>query len=146
LMAFGLWALLVGEVGFALALSVSMIIGIIVDDTVHFLSKYTRGRREMQLSSEDAIRFAFVNVGPALLITTAVLAAGFSVLMLSTFKLNFELGLITAMTITLALIVDFLLLPAMLLTFDKADYASDKVSDPDFDLTTSEVTLNQVSR
>jgi len=146
LMAFGLWALLVGEVGFALALSVSMIIGIIVDDTVHFLSKYTRGRREKQLSAEDAIRFAFTNVGPALLITTAVLAAGFSVLMLSTFKLNFELGLITAMTITLALIVDFLLLPAMLLTFDKADYASDKVSDPDFDLTPSEVALNQVSR
>ena len=42
--------------------------------------------------------------------------------MLSTFKLNFELGLITAMTITIALVVDFLLLPAMLLTFDTADY------------------------
>jgi len=66
--------------------------------------------------------------------------------MLSTFKLNFELGLITAMTITLALIVDFLLLPAMLLTFDKADYANDKVSDPDFDLNTSDVALHQVSR
>ena len=122
MMSFGLWAILVGEVGFALALSVSMIIGIIVDDTVHFLSKYTRGRREKQLSAEEAVRYAFSNVGPALIITTAVLAAGFSVLMLSTFKLNFELGLITAMTITIALIVDFLLLPAMLLTFDKKPY------------------------
>lgn len=122
MMSFGLWAILVGEVGFALALSVSMIIGIIVDDTVHFLSKYTRGRREKQLSAEEAVRYAFANVGPALIITTAVLAAGFSVLMLSTFKLNFELGLITAMTITIALIVDFLLLPAMLLTFDKKPY------------------------
>ncbi len=122
MISFGLWALLVGEVGFALALSVSMIIGIIVDDTVHFLSKYMRGRREKGLSSEEAIRFAFSNVGPALVITTAVLAAGFSVLMLSTFKLNFELGLITAMTITIALIVDFLLLPALLLTFDKGYY------------------------
>jgi predicted RND superfamily exporter protein len=125
MMSFGLWALLVGEVGFALALSVSMIIGIIVDDTVHFLSKYTRGRREKQLSAEEAVRYAFSNVGPALIITTAVLAAGFSVLMLSTFKLNFELGLITAMTITIALIVDFLLLPAMLLTFDKKPYPQD---------------------
>ncbi len=130
MMSFGLWAILVGEVGFALALSVSMIIGIIVDDTVHFLSKYTRGRREKQLSAEEAVRYAFANVGPALIITTAVLAAGFSVLMLSTFKLNFELGLITAMTITIALIVDFLLLPAMLLTFDKKPYdAIDSVNE-----------------
>ena len=122
MMSFGLWAVLVGEVGFALALSVSMIIGIIVDDTVHFLSKYTRGRREKNLTAEEAVRYAFANVGPALIITTAVLAVEFSVLMLSSFKLNFELGLITAMTITIALIVDFLLLPAMLLTFDKKPY------------------------
>ena len=81
--------------------------------------------REKQLSAEEAVRYAFSNVGPALIITTAVLAAGFSVLMLSTFKLNFELGLITAMTITIALIVDFLLLPAMLLTFDKKPYPQD---------------------
>jgi len=122
MIAFGIWAIMVGEVGFALALSVSMIIGIIVDDTVHFLSKYMRGRREKYLSPEDAIRYAFTNVGPALMITTTVLAIGFSVLMLSTFKLNFELGLITSMTISIALIVDFLLLPVMLLTFDTADY------------------------
>ena len=122
MIAFGIWAIMVGDVGFALALSVSMIIGIIVDDTVHFLSKYMRGRREKYLSPEDAIRYAFTNVGPALMITTTVLAIGFSVLMLSTFKLNFELGLITSMTISIALIVDFLLLPVMLLTFDTADY------------------------
>jgi len=126
MMSFGIWAVLVGEVGFALALSVSMIIGIIVDDTVHFLSKYMRGRREKYLSPEDAVRYAFAKVGPALMITTAVLTAGFSILTLSSFKLNFELGLITSMTITIALVVDFLLLPAMLLTFDKADYASEK--------------------
>jgi len=120
MISFGLWALLVGEVGFALALSVSMIIGIIVDDTVHFLSKYMRGRREKSLSAEGAIRYAFETVGPALVITTAVLTAGFSVLMLSTFKLNFELGLITAMTISIALVVDLLLLPVLLLTFDTA--------------------------
>jgi len=126
MISFGLWAVLIGEVGFALALSVSMIIGIIVDDTVHFLSKYMRGRREMSLSATEAVRYAFTYVGPALVITTAVLTAGFSVLTLSTFKLNFELGLITSMTITFALVVDFLLLPAMLITFDKTDYAREE--------------------
>jgi len=122
LIAFGLWGLFIGEVGFALALSVSMIIGIIVDDTVHFLSKYMRGRREKSLTAQGAVRYAFEQVGPALIITTTVLTAGFSVLMLSTFKLNFELGLITALTIMLALVIDFLLLPVLLLTFDKGQF------------------------
>jgi predicted RND superfamily exporter protein len=143
MMSFGLWALLVGEVGFALALSVSMIIGIMVEDTVHFLRKYKRGRSEKHLTAEEAVRYAFTNVGPALVITTAVLAAGFSVLMLSTFKLNFELGLITAMTITIALVVDFLLLPAMLLTFDTADCSPAVNDDTDSDPTLINLQLKQ---
>ncbi len=123
-MAFGLWALLVGEVGFALAVGLGMTIGIIVDDTVHFLSKYLRARREKNLNAEDAVRYAFSHVGRALVITTVVLTAGFSVLIFSTFKLNFDLGLITALTIAIALVVDFLLLPALLLKFDTHDYAT----------------------
>lgn len=127
-MAFGVWALLIDEVGFALAVGLGMTIGIIVDDTVHFLSKYLRARREKKLSAEDAVRYAFSHVGTALVITTVVLTAGFSVLMFSTFKLNFDLGLITALTIAIALIVDFLLLPALLLKFDTHDYST--ASDP----------------
>jgi len=121
-MAFGVWGLLVGEVGFALAVGLGMTIGIIVDDTVHFLSKYLRARREKGLTAEDAVRYAFDHVGTALLITTAVLVVGFSVLLLSTFKLNAELGMITALTIALALILDFLLLPALLMKFDTREY------------------------
>ncbi len=121
-MAFGVWALLVGEVGFGLAVGLGMTIGIIVDDTVHFLSKYLRARREEKLNAEDAIRYAFDNVGRALVITTVVLVAGFSVLILSSFKINYDLGLITALTISIALFVDFLLLPALLLKFDTEEY------------------------
>jgi len=125
-MAFGVWAILIGEVGFALAVGLGMTIGIIVDDTVHFLSKYLRARREKKLNAEDAVRYAFSNVGSALVITTVVLTAGFSVLMFSTFKLNFDLGLITALTIALALIVDFLMLPALLIRFDTHDYSTEE--------------------
>ena len=121
IMAFGIWGLLIGEVGFALALSVSMIIGIIVDDTVHFLSKYTDMRKSGKMSPENAIRATFEQVGPALMITTIALVIGFSLLMFSNFKLNFELGLITSMTISIALIIDLLLLPAIILMVDKGD-------------------------
>lgn len=119
--ALGIWGIFVAEVSFALAVGAAMTIGIIVDDTVHFLSKYQRARQQEKLSAEEAIRYAYTHVGQALLITTVVLVAGFSVLMLSSFKLNFDLGAITAITISLALILDFLLLPALLIRFDRSN-------------------------
>jgi len=122
-LAFGVWGILIGEVGFALAVGMGMTVGIIVDDTVHFLSKYLRARREKGFNADDAVRYAFSNVGTALIITTIVLVAGFSVLITSTFKINTDLGMITSLTIGIALIVDFILLPSLLVRFDTKDYA-----------------------
>jgi len=115
LMTFGLWALLVGQVGMASATVTATALGIVVDDSVHLLTKYLRARREKDLSAEDAIRYAFRMVGPAIMTTTMILTVGFSVLAASTFKVNAEMGLLTAMAIVLALIFDFLFLPALLL-------------------------------
>jgi predicted RND superfamily exporter protein len=91
----------------------------VVDDTVHFLSKYLRARREQGLDAGDAVRYAFHTVGIALLVTTVVLIAGFLVLTQSGFKLNSDMGLLTAVTIALALVADFLLLPALLIKADR---------------------------
>jgi len=118
-MGFGLWGLLSGQVGLGLSVVAGLTIGIVVDDTVHFLSKYLRARREQGLSSEDAVRYAFHTVGIALLVTTLVLIAGFMVLHQSAFKLNSDMGLLTAITIGLALIADFIFLPPLLMKADK---------------------------
>jgi predicted RND superfamily exporter protein len=118
--AFGLWAIFVGEVGLASSIVAATSLGIIVDDTVHFLSKYLRARRERGLAPPDAVRYAFSTVGMALWVTSAVLVAGFAVLTFSLFKLNESLGLLTALAIAAALALDFLLLPPLLLAFDKA--------------------------
>ncbi len=115
---FGIWGLYSGEINLALSVVASISLGIIVDDTVHFMAKYQYARREGR-DTETAIRYAFHSVGRALWITTAVLAVGFSVLMLSGFRLNSEMGLLTAMIILAALVVDFLFLPAFLLKFDR---------------------------
>jgi len=117
--AFGIWALFVSQVGMSLAIVAGMTIGIVVDDTVHFLSKYLRARREKGLNPTEAVRYAFANVGKALVVTTIVLVAGFSVLSFSTFSMNADMGIMTAITIAVALITDFLLLPAILITFEK---------------------------
>jgi predicted RND superfamily exporter protein len=117
--AFGAWALLVGEIGFSIAVVAAISLGIVVDDTVHLLSKYMRGRRERDLSAEEAVRYAIEEVGPAILFNTVILTAGFGLLALSSFKLTADMGLLTALSIMLALVLDFLLLPALLIAADK---------------------------
>jgi predicted RND superfamily exporter protein len=117
LMAFGVWAVLVGEVGFAVSVISGLSIGIIVDDTVHFLSKYNRARRRM--SARAAVDYAFEHVGPALVATTIIVAVGFAMLGMSTFRVTAYMGGLTALTVVCALVVDFLLLPALLIAFDR---------------------------
>jgi len=112
---FGLWGMYFGQVGMGLSVVTGVTLGIIVDDTVHFMSKYIRARREKGLSSEDAVRYSFASVGKALLITTMVLIAGFGVMATSSFKVNAEMGLLTAVTIFFALVIDFLFLPPLLM-------------------------------
>ena len=118
-MAFGIWAIVDGEIGLALSVVTAMTLGIVVDDTIHFLSKYLRARREKGLNAEDAVRYAFSTVGIALWVTSVALVAGFLVLATSSFKLNSGMGLLTAIVIALALLVDFLLLPPLLIWLDK---------------------------
>lgn len=117
--SYGLWSVLVGEAGFAIAVVGSVTLGIVVDDTVHFLAKYVRAKRDMQLDSDEAIKYALSDVGPALISTSVVLVLGFSVLMFSAFEANFVLGALSALTIAVALIVDFTFLPAVLSYLDK---------------------------
>ena len=117
-MAFGIWYLISGEIGLGLSIVTAMSLGIVVDDTIHFLSKYLRARREKGLSAEDAVRYAFSTVGIALWVTSVALVAGFLVLSTSSFALNADMGLLTAIVIALALIVDFLFLPPLLIYLD----------------------------
>jgi len=118
-LAFGVWGLLVGQVGLSISVAVGMTLGIVVDNTVHFLSKYLNARREQGMNSESAIRYAFSHVGTALLVCNAVLISGFLVLAQSDFMLNRDMGYFTALTFGLALLVDFLFLPPFLLFIEK---------------------------
>ena len=126
LFAFGVWALLYGKVGLSVAISIGMTLGIVVDSTVHFLAKYVRARRENHQDAEHAVRYAFSSVGIALLVTNVVLILGFVVLAQSDMKVNADMGLFTALTFLIGLILDFLFLPALLLLLDKDGRADSK--------------------
>ncbi|MEL6371640.1 MAG: MMPL family transporter [Pseudomonadota bacterium] len=119
LTAFGVWAILVGVVGFSVAAVGAVAVGLIVDYTVHFLAKYFRARRTDGKTVEDAVRYAFDTAGVAIFLTTVILVAGFSILVTSSFKLNADLGLLTAIAVVLAMIINFTLLPAMFLLAER---------------------------
>ena len=103
-----------------------MTLGIIVDDTVHFISKFLRARRELGYDAREAVIYAFETVGRALVTTTIVLLAGFAILSTSSFALNSYMARITVIIIFSALIIDFILLPALLvLTYNSKESASE---------------------
>ena len=118
-LAYGLWGLVVGHIDLALSVVICMSLGIVVDDTVHFLSKYLRARRERALTASQGIHYAFRTVGMALATTSMVLVLGFSLLLASEFTPTRETGSLLAITLALALVVDFLLLPPLLLVADR---------------------------
>ena len=118
-LGFGVWGLTVGQVGLSLSVVVAMTIGIVVDDTVHFLSKYRRARREYGQGPEEAVRYAFDTAGRALVATTVVLVAGFLIFAFSPFVPTAQVGVLTAMIIAFALVADLTLLPALLTAVDR---------------------------
>jgi predicted exporter len=122
-MTFGAWYFIEGRVGMASSIVTATSLGIVVDSTIHIFSKYLRGRRQLGLSSEDAVRYAFSTVGPALWILTGTLILGFLVLSFSPFEVNRALGLLTAICITFAIVADFFLLPPLLIAVDHAQRA-----------------------
>ncbi|MQX51670.1 efflux RND transporter permease subunit [Alcanivorax sediminis] len=119
LVAYGIWGITVGYVDLGLSVVACMSLGLVVDDTIHFLSKYVLARRELGKSPEDAIRYAFGTVGTAMLVTTVVLAAGFAILVLSPFSPTWGMGGLLSLTIVAALVFDFLLVPPLLLLVDR---------------------------
>ncbi len=121
LVGFGIWALYKGQINTGMVIVFGMTLGIIVDDTVHFMSKFLRARRELGYNASQAVVYAFETVGKALVTTTIVLLAGFTVLSTSSFALNSYMARITVIIIVSALIIDFVLLPSLLILMSKKE-------------------------
>ena len=119
LVAIGLWGIFVGEVGLAVSVIAAMTLGIVVDDTIHFIDKYLHARRKLDMAPDQAVLDAFGAAGPAMIATTLALCAGFFCLWFSGFQINSWIGLMTAITIFVALVIDLLLLPAILVTIGR---------------------------
>lgn len=111
IIVFAIWAMLGGYISLGSAMVMGMIMGIIVDDTLHMLLKYPR----MAIgSTTEAIHSLYKKVCPAILITSITLAAGLLVGLFSGFRPIFELSLLSLSIILIAMLADLLLLPALM--------------------------------
>lgn len=119
IIGYGIWSILVGEIGMATSIAAGMTIGIVVDDTIHFLVKFQQAMHENGDDINSAIKHAFRTAGAAMFSTTIVLAAGFMVLSQSAFAMNSDMALLTAIVMSFALLADFTLLPATLIFFQR---------------------------
>jgi hypothetical protein len=115
----GVWGMIVGQINIGNAIVGTMALGVIVDDTVHFLSKYLRAERELGLSAQEAVRYSFATVGSALVATSVILVAGFLVLSLSPFGINAGIGLLASIILASALIGALVFFPPLLMAIDR---------------------------
>ncbi|MBW7863414.1 MAG: MMPL family transporter [Candidatus Hydrogenedentes bacterium] len=114
----GFWGMTQWDMNFSMTSIVAMTIGIIVDNTIHFLSKYLRARREHGLCGADSVRYAFSTCGVALWTNAVVLVAGFAVMTLSVMVFCDNMGVLSTIMIISALVSNLGLLPALLMWAD----------------------------
>jgi predicted RND superfamily exporter protein len=114
---FGFWGLFVGELNPYILMLFSISIGLVVDDSVHILSKYISARRE-GADPEDAVNYSLDKAGSAITITTLSLAIGTMILIFSnTFHFQ-NMAMLLTPIIVVALFLDLLFLPPLLIKFD----------------------------
>ena len=118
IMTMGAWGFAVGTVSVAASIVTAISFGIIVDDTIHLLSKYLKSREEGN-SPIEAIKPTFRLVGRPLLATTLIFALLFLVFGTSDLSTHQTLGVLVGLTVIVALIADFLLFPPLLIALDK---------------------------
>ena len=119
LVAFGLWGVLVGDVSFAATVVAALTFGIVVDDTVHILLRY-RHAKEQGASPREAIASSLGTVGLAVVVTTIVIGAGFSIYATSGFLVNQHFSILSTLTLASALVADLVFLPPLLVLADRS--------------------------
>ena len=116
ILSYGILAIFTNIVTFSHTLSILVSLGLVVDATIHFLSKYKKAE-SLNLNASDAIQYCFKYVGFPIIVASICLFSGFAFLLQSSFQTNFILGGMCALIILIALIIDLFLLPALLLIF-----------------------------
>ncbi len=103
------------NIDIGVAISAAVILGIAVDDTIHFFSKYFKIRETKTF--EQSIDYVISHSGNAMILTTFILSFTFSLFAVSSFIPNVNFAIVTVSALNIALLLDLVLLPALLSIF-----------------------------
>jgi uncharacterized protein len=120
-LTFGTMALVGMEFDTSSALVVCLGIAIAMDHTIHLAARYQRAREEGSPTPELAVQYAITHAGFPVVLTSVLLAVGFSVMCLSSFEPTFRVGLLSAIMVFFAVVLDLCMLPALLITADRLE-------------------------
>jgi len=103
------------NIDIGVAISAAVILGIAVDDTIHFFSKFFDSIKTK--SFEESIDYVIRHSGNAMILTTIILSFTFALFGLSSFIPNVNFAIVTVSALNIALVLDLVLLPALLSMF-----------------------------
>jgi hypothetical protein len=115
----------------------SIAFGISVDYSIHFLAKYRQELHAKQFFIPIAVSASIMEVGKSMVYTSIVLLAGFIIFTFSSFGGTIALGLLTSVTLFISMFTNLILLPSLIMTFDRKKLQKDEIQlidqvDPDF--------------
>jgi predicted RND superfamily exporter protein len=111
---FGVWTFFEESIGIAATIILCICTGVVIDDTVHMVHRFSYARNRMGMDIQEAVPYTVQRVGNAICTTTLILAVGFGVLAFSSFKVNSAFGACTVLILVGALLIDLLVLPSLL--------------------------------
>ena len=121
ILAYGVLSLFTHILTFSHTVAVIISIGLVVDATIHFMTKF-KSANNKGLTDNESIKYCFKYVGYPIIIASVCLFSGFLFLLQSDFMTNYILGGMCALIILIALLIDLLILPALLLMFGRKRY------------------------
>ena len=111
---FGIWGWLFGDVGLATAAILAASVGIVVDDVVHVVYRYSTVSKGAPYRAEEAIVQIMKEVTPPVFVSSVAISLGFGLLLFSNFGVNQTLGLSVSIIVLSALVSVVVFLPRTL--------------------------------
>ena len=131
---YGVWRLAVGQLNIVATVAGSISLGIIVDDTIHFLTKYQALQRGGDRTPAEAMKATLAHVGPAMVGTSVILVLGFGVLTLSSFQMTSYLGWLSVLIVGVAPLADLVLAPALVVFLTRDSTVPRDAKEPEREL------------
>lgn len=108
------------------ALIFSITFGISVDNSIRFLAKYRQEILSNNFFIPVAVSDSIIETGKSIMYTSVVLFAGFIIFAFSSFGGTIALGVLTSITLVISMFTNLILLPALIMTFDKPKRKKDE--------------------